>query len=486
MSKPYLTDYLAGTKGIFNSLPDELIPDGFFSDARNIIPKRNGGKFVKRTGVKAQSNGSTYPATFASYVTRASIYCGKNGSYYAESYTTSVPATVSNIYKLSDGTVLYTGSAAASYPGWASFGAYDIYLDANLDLKTSNGTDFTDLGATANAIIPCAYNNYLFALYPQPTPTSIIWCNVGDPTTWGTSGYSKTFNSQYRNEYLTSQRWFGSYLVVWSTHRYYMIQGYGPLDFTVTYHSFGDGCPCHELTCVSPYGLFWWSNLHGLVWSQNGVALDYPMMRNLSKTFDSMITYTPAKGTMIWRPYERCVSIYGLTANNNYSDLRVDYYPETDGFFIHDDNGSKAIAVVVDDTAPPAVYQLYRDPTHTTGKIYCRTEDATIATDIGSGFTTYFDTKREARMSTSVTKKSHEVHLTTKNGGSSAITHTVYVDNDTTGVATSATIAANVQDTTLASNLTHKKIKHRISDATTNINEYYSLVDEGEINTELK
>ena len=262
------------------------------------------------------------------------------------------------IYAISDGTVLNSGTYSGYVPGWATMGAYDIFLCSGTSLKTANGTTFTSLGATANSIIPCSYNNYLFAIGDYPTPTQLRWSNIGDPTTWGTSGYNMTFNTQYRNEYLTSLRWFSSYLMVWSNYRYYLISGYGPLDFTVVYHALGDGCPCHELSCVTPYGPFWWSPLHGLVWSQNGVAIDYPMLRRISGTFDSLKTYTSNYGSIIWRPIERCVSIYGLTVNNYYSDLRIDYFPDNDSFWIHDDNGSKAIAVTVDDSPPQAIYQL--------------------------------------------------------------------------------------------------------------------------------
>jgi len=69
----YAFDYLKDNRGVNNTKPDELIPENCFSDSRNFMPARNGGNIIKRPGVVAQSNGSTYPSTLTSYTQRASI-----------------------------------------------------------------------------------------------------------------------------------------------------------------------------------------------------------------------------------------------------------------------------------------------------------------------------------------------------------------------------------------------------------------------------
>lgn len=494
----YIRSYLVNCGGINNSVSDELIADNELADASNIIPDYSGGaNLIKRPGLVANSApAAAYPANVALW-TVPSAFVGKNGKYYAESWTTSVPGSVTNIYDLDynsagtgTATVLYTNANfAGNLTSWCSFAGYDLYADVSAAVKTSDGTNFTAIAnIPASRIVIYPYNNYLFAIVSGST--SLRWSDQEDPETWDVT-HDLTFALSDAYDSLTAMREYGGELAIFTRKRVLFLQGYGPLDFTVTRTLKGAGTYRQDMTCFTPIGLFWWSEQHGLCWTQDGRTIDFAMLRKIPQTFFSYSYQTPLNGFMFWCPDRLCVSTVMYTYGASPQFMRMDYYPMRDAFYLSpyvtSASSFQPKAMAVDDlnydTYSKAVYyMIQRDATATTGKLYARRESETLSTDIGDLVTAYIKTKRSYGPVGAIRdNESNKVQLTTSLGTAGAITYGYYQDNATTLTQSfSPTIGTGVQDTEFGINAHYRKIQHYLSDALAGRTKYIALHELGD------
>lgn len=502
-SQPYRRSWLVNCAGINNSVSDELIADNELADARNLIPDYNGGgNLVKRPGLVANSYVSAGYAANSSAWDRTSAYVGKFAKYFTDGVTiTGTPTTYTfNVYVFTidaEGdqvapSVYNSANKPGNLAAWATFAGYDLYVDASHAIKTNDGTNFTAIAnIPANRICIEAYNSYLFALINNSF--SLRWSDQEDPETWDTT-HELVFALQKADDALLSLRKSGSELAVLGRRQVFFIQGYGPRDFTVAYTLENVGAANHALTCSTPFGLFWWSDFHGLCWSRDNRSVDFPMLRKLRGTFfDGFASfYTPLNGFMFFCPDKMCVScMLGFQSPSPTYYERVDYYPANDAFYISrytpSANSFWPCAVAVDDTnylssGRAVYYVIQRDRTVTTGKCYVRRESETVSTDVGDAVTAYAKTKRAwGPVNPIVNNESNKVMLTTNLPAEGAVTYGYYQDNATALTQSfSPTIGTGVQDTEFGINASYRKIQHYVSDALAGRTKYIALHELGD------
>jgi hypothetical protein len=270
------------------------------------------------------------------------------------------------------------------------------------------------------------------------------------------------------------------------------VQGYGPLDFTVTHTIDGIGAADHNLTCSTPFGLFWWSILHGLCWTGDNRTVDFAMLRKLRSTFYEVSSLTPANGFMFWCPDRLCVSTVALKSVDAVDTwYRIDYYPLTDSFFVGtyatSANSFKPAAVAVDDLnyasySRPVYYFIQRDQTATTGKAYVRRESETVSTDVGDSVTAYLKTKRFwGTGNPTVEAILNDVVQTTSLTTGGTITYGYYLDNATSLTrSVDSTVGTGVQDKRIGINARYRKIRHYLSDSLSERTRYIALHELGD------
>jgi hypothetical protein len=440
MANEYVWQTPADCGGVNNTKPDKFIADNELSDCANYEPDFTGqGWLIKRDGItKVDTNERT--------ATTYSIYQGKNGTYYHN-------GTV--IYS-SAGTSLDTGNAAA-YDSWASFGGYDIMVNGTDAVKTSDGSSFDTLAniPSGTKYIASA-NNFLYAAGHDAG--KLRYCDYGDITSWPVK--RELVFSQNEADDIVGILPINNALGVFCSKSYYMVNGYSNTDQEVSYFSKSEGCAGTQKSIVdTPFGVFWWSR-GGIAWMQTFDHVDYPMRRKLAKTltglnraYDSLVhaAYDSVRGrVMFW-----LVNGAGTTCN-----LRVDFYPQSDAFYVHTGTGvamSVAAPVVVS-----GVEYIYCGGYASSTYLFKQSG----LTDNGTAITAYGETKREGNQL--VMRNGHRVAIATDLTGTETITYGCYVDNATTLTKSISTATASgPQDTEYLLNYGNRYIKHRFGDAAT-------------------
>lgn len=451
---PFRSKFLASPIGVNNTVADDTIGDEEWSDAANYQPDILGGNVTKREGISTVSS--------AVSGTVSSIYQGRNANYFTHSTKLCSFA----------GTELLTG-LTAGYPSWTTFATYDIFVNGTNKYKTANGSTFTALsGCPTGAKYICQVNNFLYAA--GHSAGLLRWANIGTAETWPTS--NQLVLTQDANDDITGLAGTKNALLVTHAKSFRLITGYTSINQQVSYYSREEGCVSHRSIVVCPFGLFWWTS-HGMVWVQDQFKLDYPMLRKLQTTLSSLNASRFQYVHGCYDPVKMRV-MYWVSVGSS-EDLRIDYYPIADAFFLHTGTGvqmgASGVATV---SGAESVYcgGIYSSPT------YLYKVDGSVATDNGTAISSYLETKRESSDGPTTQKMGRKVTLSTNNGSSATMTYSCYVDNETavaSGNSWSLSLGTGGVDTTIGINRTHYKLKHRISDSATSRTRITGLVHDG-------
>lgn len=436
-------------KGINNTLPDCLIDDGELSDGDNYEPDLTGqGWLIKRAGI---TKTDTNERTAKSY----SIYSGKLGNYYHN-------GTV--IYNFA-GTSVGTGMAAA-HDIWTSTGTLDIFVNGTDAQKTANGTSFAALSNVPNGAKSIVWhNNMLFAAGHDTG--KVRWSDLGTTETWSATN---EWVLPYDNVVLVKAP-----NAVLSLHEkaFYLLSGTKTLDVQVLYSSTREGCTASRSASVTPYGIFWWSKA-GIVWLKSDYSLDYPLQRKLAKTLNGLNRAYDNSVHSCWNSYRGCVHFWLVNGAGTTCNLRVDFYPYYDAFYIHDGIGTQMACSgsAVVSGAENVYVSGYASSTYLFKQ--------SGATDNGTAIASTLTTKREGNPM--VERQIRSVVLTTDLTDIATIAIDTYQDNATSAtVANSYSIAAGQVDTYTATNMQNKRLKHKVYDSATTASRIVQITHYGNV-----
>jgi hypothetical protein len=439
MPQEYIWATNATCKGVNNTAPDFSIDDAELSDSANYQPDFTGqGWMIKREGI-------TKTDTTQRTATTYSIYDGMAGNYYHN-------GTVVRDFA---GTSLDTGIAQA-YDSWTSMGGYDIYANGTDIRKTLDGTTFSALsGVAAGTKYLAAANNFLYGAGHTSNPYEILYASWGTVETWS-AVYSLVFTEEIKGIKKCVNA-----LGIWAAKAFYMVMGYSNIDQEVSYYSEQDGLVGSNASIVTtPYGTFWWGPA-GITWMKSGYEIDHPMHRKLAKTLYGLNRAYDSLVHAVWDASQQRVMFWLVNGAGTTVNLRVDYYPYYDAFYIHTGAGvcmSASASVIV--SGAQNIYVGGYNPTY----LYKHGSDS--LTDNGTAITGYFDTKNEGQET--VQRSARKVILATNLAGTETITYSDYVDNATSANATyNLSITAGQQDTVIALNHQNTRLKHRVTDAAT-------------------
>jgi hypothetical protein len=438
VSQEYVWSTKPICKGVNNTLPDFAIDDAELSDAANYQPDFTGqGWLTKREGItKVDTNQRTGAATH-------SIYDGIYADYYHN-------GTV--VYD-SAGTSLDTGIAEA-YDSWTSMAGYDIYANGTDIRKTSNGASFSALsGVAAGTKYIASANNFLYGAGHTSNLYEVLWASWGMVETWS------AVQSYVFSEVILGLKKSINALGIWSAKSFYMLMGYSNVDQEISYYSEQDGLAGSNRSIVtSPYGTFWWGPA-GIVWMKSGYEIDYPMHRKLSKTLSGLNRAYDSLVHAVWDASQQRVMFWLVNGAGTTVNLRVDFYPYYDAFYIHTGAGvcmSAAGSVTV--SGSQKIYVAGYNPTY----LYSQSG----LTDNTTAITAAAYTKNEGNET--IMRSGRSVILSTNLGGTETITLTDYVDNATSANATYAlAITSGQKDTVVALNHQNTRMKLGFSDAAT-------------------
>jgi hypothetical protein len=268
---------------------------------------------------------------------------------------------------------------------------------------------------------------------------------------------------------------------------------------------------------VTPYGIFWWSKA-GIVWSKDGFNIDYPCLRKMSKTLDTLNKAQYGKVHAVWHPRLRSVQFFLPTGTSTTPDLRIDFYPETDALFLHDGRGVRMGAsgrVTISGSS-----DVYMGPAASGGFLF-RQDGSQDDGDLIGGFIlgtsklgdplggiyantpihSWLKTKRDTtEFGQMALKRNNSLTPVIHAAGSGSVTYGVYLDNETT-LTKSWTIALNREGFILGTSLLgsgrlggsgtiivepvigfgrrFRKMQHRIDDTTSSRNGVRGVVNRG-------
>jgi len=443
MGQDYYWETANPSGGVNNRLPDTQIADNELSDCANYQPDMTGqGWLTKREGLTKSSDNKTG--------TTYSVYDGRNGDYFHN-------GTV--VYNFA-GTSLATGLASA-YDSWASYQAYDLFVNGTDAQLSSNGSSFSAItGVAADFPSGVKYlassNNFCYAAGHDKG--ALRYCDYGDLTSW--PSINQVVFSQDQGDDIIGLMPVTNALGVWCTKSFYFLTGYSNIDQQIGYYNKSDGCLAHRSIVNTPHGIFWWSRA-GIAWLKEGYVLDYPMQRKLTDTLANMNRAYDAYVHACWDDNEGRVMFWVFNGTSQTTvNLRVDFYPQTDAFFLHSGVGTQMSAS--GPSIVSGVRNIYVGGYASSTYLYKQSG----LTDDGTAITAYLATKREG--SPTVFRDGRTVVISTDLTGSETITYKVYVDNATTAETRySAAIAANPQDTVVSLNRQNTRLKHYITDAAT-------------------
>jgi hypothetical protein len=422
--------------GINNTLPDISISDAELSDAANYqLDTRGQGWLTKRGGLtKVDATQRT--------ATMYSIYYGRNGNYYHN-------GTV--IYNLS-GTSLATGIALA-HDSWCSFGSYDIVVNGTDAKKTADGATFSTLANIPSGVkYVCSSNGFIYAAGHDKG--KLRYCSYGLAEVWPPT--CELALTQDENDDIVGLLPVKNGIAVFCTRSFYIINGWTDLDQQIAYYDKSIGGTGNRSLINTPFGIFFWS-IDGLSWIKEGYTIDLPMRRKLAKTFLNVNKPYDPYVHGIWDKSQQRVILWLFNGATNTANLRMDYYPASDAFFLH-------TGLAANMSASGTIIILGGEWVLCGG--YNPTYLYTVGgnTDDGTTITSYLETKREGN--TAIRRTGWNVMLTTDLVTAENITYSAYVDNSAT-VSYSNTVATGtgLVDAVVSANLTNTRIKHRISDS---------------------
>jgi len=436
MPQAYQTRYVF-QGGVNNAVPDELIGEQELSDAANYQPDLATGKgVIKREGLTTTS--SLISAT------GSSVYQGRNANYFTA------------------GTVTYSfaGSSldpdmTAGYPDWTTFATYDLMVNGTNLRQSSNGTSFAAIsGCPAGSKYIAAVNNFLYVAGHDKG--KLRWTDAGTLTFTVTNELILT---QDENDDITALKPWRNGLLVLCSKSFEIISGYSTLEQGVAYYSKEAGCTSHRSVVVTPNGVFWWSQ-PGIVWLKPDYTIDYPMLRKLSTTLAALNRGQDAYVHATFDPLQHRVMFYVYNgASQTTCNLRIDYYYESDSFWLHTGAGAQmaasGMAIV---TGVANNYAIGYTSTY----LY----KVSGNTDNGTAVSSYLETRRESSGGPTAYKTARKSTLTTNLSSVATIDYGVYVDNGSTVDSTwSLERPSGLADEIIGTNRQHRKIKHRISDS---------------------
>lgn len=463
--------------GVNNTLTDELIADNEMASCDGYVPNPSGnGNIVKRYGYTQHLAG-----TAAKIVT--AIFSGKLNRYFS-TYDSGTAADFC-IYDLDNGAELYTHTDPNDEVYFGSLNGVDYLSCGSLELKTTDGTNwvtwsgpFAD-SALASPTILATYNNMLWGM-SRSQPIKVGWSAVSDGDTWSaTQTYELDAGSTTSNYNLGSALVpFRDRLIIFGQESMFAIQAFGATDATVVYSRNDIGCIGPRAAVASPYGLIWWSGSSGIVRSVDGYQIDTPMLRKLLGTFNTVRQYQGYLIEAVYRPDLGCVRFFVPSAVAARMDMRIDYYPLQDAFYVHTlgfgTTSQRGSCVTIDNTFSAAGVNEYVGY-----GIKVLKEGSTIQ-ELGSTTTATLKTKRYSQGSVAAVKTSRNVFLTTKMASAGTVTYGYSQDNATSlSQSFTPTIATGVVDTNIGINNTNRKIQHYISDANNARNEIITLTEVG-------
>jgi hypothetical protein len=436
-------------KGVNNTMPPELIDDGELSDAANYEPDLTGqGWLVKRGGL---TKTDTTERTAKSY----SIYSGKLANYYHN-------GTV--IYNFA-GTSVGTGMAAA-HDIWTSTGTLDIFVNGTDAQKSANGTSFAALSnVPTGAKTIVWHNNMLFAAGHDTG--KIRWSDLGTTETWTATN---EWVLPYDNVALVKAP---NAVLALHDKAFYLLSGTKTLDVQVLYSSTREGCTAIRSGCVTPYGIFWWSR-PGIVWMKGDYSLDYPMLRKLSKTLNGLNRAYDSSVHAVWNSFRGCVHFWLVNGAATTVNLRVDFYPYYDAFYIHTGAGvtMSCSGTAVVSGAENVYVSGYASSTY----LYKQSG----AQDVSTAIASYFETKNEGNPM--VERSTRSTMLTTDLTSAETITVDTYPDNKAaSSVSTAITPGTGKVDSYIATNLQNTRLKHKVSDSGTTATRIIQLTHFGSV-----
>ncbi len=452
--------------GVNNSMSDEFISHNELSDARNYIPDfNNAGVLIKRTGVSRHlANSQTTAFT--------SIYEGVITNYFTNSTT---------IKQFSSNTAITSGLTASTAPDWTSLASMDIYVNGvDAPRKVTAGPTGAALGGSPPTFKYVeAYNNMIVGAGHS---TGIIrLSDPGTTETWPADSAYILTNDE--NDDIVGLKKHRDVLVVFCEKSFHHFRGFAPiLDFNLTFSSFEEGCTSHRSIVSCPYGLFWWSKV-GVCWSKDGFTIDYPMLRKLSKTLDGL--NRGAYGTVhaSWHPRFQCIQFFVPNGSSTTMNMRIDYYPGTDAFFLHSGAGVEMGASGT--VTVSGVAEIYTGSAGANGYLYKQTGSLDDAAVISA----YLETKRDVgELGQLAVKRAVTLTPVVYIPGPATVSYSVILDNDVSQVRTwelpykdtgnfllgTSVLGTGIlhggefiQEPVLGFNKKWSKIKHRISDEST-------------------
>ncbi len=473
----YIREYLVQCGGINNSLCDELIADNELADARNIIPSKAGaGNLQRRLGYTENVAGVTAKIV-------RSIYSGRLNRYYTCSDSGTAKDFI--IYDLESGGELYSHTDLATTASWVTMDSYDICATGTTagQLKTSDGATFSPLsGIPAGITFLETYNNFLFGSLGASVggAGTLYWSAIGDPETWPPLN-TLAFNLSAEYEFPTALIASTEVLAFFTNRSMFHIQGFSGIDFTVSFSRRDIGCIGHKAIVATPHGLIWWSPVHGIVISRDWRSIDYCMQRKLQGTLSSIINYQTSGIHCIYRPDLGCVRFFVPSTAGVLFYLRIDYYPATDAFYLQSLDGTSSTGIISSEVYFDYAFGGTTISEYTSSGIKTFRE-GTNTYENGSILTAYIKTKRMKEMGVTSKKLARDTAITLKATAAEAITYSYYLDNATSAtVSYSITPTVGINDLIVGINAEHRKIQHYISDATSGLNEYYSITESGNV-----
>lgn len=477
-SRMYSSQLMGLLGGLNNAVSDEMIRDDELSDCSNYVPDNDQtGMLRKRDGLTAMSTQQTEKIT--------SIFDGQFGNYFS---------TSTEIHDI-DGALLHSGLTSTDAPDWTAFAGKDVFVNGNDNpVYSSDGTSFAELGGSPPQFKYIkTYNNILFG--GGHDGGKLRWADLGTSETW--TATNEFVFTQDTNNPITALAPYRDVLVVFCRHSFYHVYGYGTEDLQISHSSTEEGCTSHRSVCVTPYGLFWWSK-SGLVWSKDGVGLDFPSKRKIPKTISGL---NREKWNIVhgfWNPNEQCVQFWLCSSGASSEDTIIYYYPTRDAFFLGHGTAAEMSASGYQDDQ--GVFKVYGGSSSATGYLY----ELTGEKDGSESITAYLETKREYAAHGPRARKRFKRLLVSfmQAAGTYNVTYSVYL-NDATSVSQSWALAfssddggftldTDVLDTgTLGTasltggeeeigyNEKYYKVKHRIYDTSAYTTRVRGIINEG-------
>ena len=490
MPEGIITTEYRGMMGVNNTLHPEIIAEQELADALNYHPKTTGqGVLIKRCG---HSAAAAVESTGATFVT--SMYGGQRNRYFTFYDTAGI-----HIYDLDDGTTsLYTTAATQTqgFGSWASIGAYDIFVDGATKVYTSNGTAFsalTNCPAYTNVVAP--YNNFLFGL-KYDDYDKLFWSDLLDPLTWPAENYVEIGLPTVFDR-LTSLRVWQDRLVIWTVHGFYVMHGYSNTDWTISYAQNVAGTHLHSTTMATAYGLLWWNQERGICISRDGYNVEFPMMGKLGDTLADCGGYiNKYNASAMWRPDKQCASFYVRDSNASYAysycNLRIDYYPASNSFWLHRITDSDSSGVHCCGAVEKITTALSDEPMKfyvgrkLTGTASVWVEDETLSQDVGSAITSTAKFRRATYGTPLTNKRSSSAMVTVNAPVSGTVTYSYFRDNDTTATNSfDYTAASGISDKLYQINVNHRKLQHQVSDAINGRTELICIAEDTTVENQL-